>query len=128
MDVRQRRDLLDTRANPDGRIDYVTTLDDRIAPDGPFGEMHVRVRYVPDRLILTPEGFRAYLDGVSALAWDSVEALAVTLLGDVNDEIVPRWLEVAVETRSGDNAHSVMLEDRQPNWDNASILSRLEHH
>ena len=54
------------------------------------------------------------------------------ILDDVNNEVVPRWVQVTV-TAPGDRAagvdgHGVMLEDRQPRWDNPALLSRLERY
>ena len=123
-----RRGLLLTEANPDSRIDYVITLGEHTPSPG-RGETAVGLRYVPDKLIVDPASLARYLRALSGLTWGSLEALAVTVRDDVNNEVVPRWLQVTVSAPEGQRLdlgeHSVMLEDRQPRWDNPALLSRL---
>lgn len=58
-----------------------------------------------------------------------VAALAMALLGDFSNELVPRWIEIVVVTESsgpaGERTHRVVLQDRQPKWRNDDLLSRL---
>lgn len=114
----ERRALIETAPNPDPRLDYVAELD----TDGTAARtVTVSLRYVPDRLILAAASFGRYLDAVCGGGWDSVEALAVAVRDDVNDRLVPRWLLVAVAAPG----HRVLIEDRQPRWDNPHLLARL---
>lgn len=110
-----RRDALTTTANPDSRHDYLVELRSTLADD-----VVLRIRYVPDRLVLTPDGLVIWLarlaDGKGPL-----EALALAALDDLNNELVPRWAEVAVERRSP-LFQRVVVEDRQPDWDNPALL------
>lgn len=120
MELLERRGLLTIRNNPDGRLDYVISL------DGPG----VALRYVPDRRVLEPDAFGRYLDALNAISWSSLEEMAVTVRDDINNEVIPRWLQVAVSA-SGDafpaiGGHQVILEDRQPKWDNPTLLSLLK--
>jgi 7-cyano-7-deazaguanine reductase len=127
-DLEARRGLLATESNPVQRIDYVVTLEGHVAGSGDRPALCVSVRYVPDKLLLTPRGLRAYLEGLAALGWRSVEETAVTVLEDLNNELVARWVQVAVsmrEPRAGLDAHRVLVEDRQPRWENPGLLSRL---
>jgi 7-cyano-7-deazaguanine reductase len=59
----------------------------------------------------------------------SLEALATAVLDDINNEVVARWVQVVISAPAPDepgvDGHSVMLEDRQPKWENDSLLSRL---
>ncbi|MCZ6466802.1 MAG: hypothetical protein O6829_05960, partial [Alphaproteobacteria bacterium] len=92
----------------------------------------VGVRYVPDKLIIDPAAFGRYLGALGTLPWESLETVAVTILDDINNEIVARWVQVALSAPNGahpglDN-HGVMLEDRQPKWDNPALLSRLRRY
>ena len=45
------------------------------------------------------------------------------VLDDLNSELVPRWIQVLVLTHE---EGEVLVEDRQPDWDNASLLAGLK--
>lgn len=113
-----RREALATVPSPDSRHDFLVELRGEPLPGS-----RLLIRMVPDRLILEASGFAAYLahpfDGLS-----SPEALAVAILDDLNNELVPRWVEVTVE-RDDPLPHRVVIEDRQPTWDNPALLARL---
>lgn len=115
-----RRRLLDTVPNPNRKLDYLTSLCDALLD----GSLVVTLTYVPGKLLIRSEAFAAYLAAFPAPA--SLEALAIELLDDINNEVVPRWVEVRLEqaapTGSG---HRVIIEDREPKWDNPALLSRL---
>ncbi|MBB4265400.1 hypothetical protein [Roseospira visakhapatnamensis] len=132
-DPAERRARLATRANPAPRLDYRVTLGARLAAGpGVLGGARVVVDYVPDRLLLDPEGFNRYINGLSEPPWPGPEALGVAILDDMNNEVVPRWLRVTVHVApDGDThppgtvgrapeEHRVVLEDRQPYWDEAT--------
>ena len=132
MNTLDRRKLLATRPNPDGTLDYLATLEGEIAPlkGCPGTAARIGLVYVPDKGILAPASFGRYLEALAEVSWDSLEGVAVTVLGDINNEVVARWVRVAVSAGPvllpGLNAHTVMAEDRQPNWDNPDLLSRLK--
>ena len=113
-----RRALLDSAANPGSRLDYLVTLTVEI------GAAKVRLRYVPDRLVLAPGALAAYAVRLGDTP-TSPERLAITVLDDASNEIVPRWIEVTVEA-SGAERHAVTVTDRQPAWSNPALLARLE--
>ncbi len=132
IDAKERRGLLATQSNPGSRLDYVSALDGRIASAGDAKPATVGVRYVPDKRILDPATFGRYLEALGTLGWASLEEVAVTILDDINNEVVTRWVQVAVSAPDGghpgvDN-HGVVLEDRQPSWDNPALLSRLRRY
>ena len=58
--------------------------------------------------------------------------LSSNILNDVNNELVTRWLQLSIsapnQVHHGIDRHEVMLEDRQPNWDNVGLLSRLKQY
>lgn len=128
MDTLQRRETLRTAPNPDTRMDYVSTLEGGLPWRG-GGRTRIAIRYVPDRLILDPAGLPAYLAALAAAEWPTLEALATAILDDLGNEVVARWTQVVVTAPAapdaGVEAHSVMLEDRQPKWSNDALLSRL---
>lgn len=130
MDLTARRERLQTGPCPGNRLDYVVSLSGRVANAAADGAARVAVRYVPDKWILDPASFRAYLANLETLELDSLEAVGVAILDDLNNEVVPRWVQVSVSAAGGDaearESHGVLLEDRQPRWDNPALLSRLK--
>ena len=109
--------LLTGRSNPRISLDYIVTLTGKLESS----HQSIRLRYVPDKLLIDGAAFTAYLaflDGDGAVA---PEHVALTLLDEMNNEIVPRWVQIAVTGGS----ETVIVEDRQPNWENSDILDRL---
>lgn len=129
MDIGARRNLLVITPNPGTRMDYVVRLDGQVRARTKITAITVNLSYVPDRTILEPMAFGRYLDALSQVPWNSLESVAVAILEDVNNEVVARWVQITVEARDAvhadGGAHSVMLEDRQPHWENRTLLSRL---
>ncbi len=126
----RRRDRLVGARNPGRRHDYVVTLTGRLAVAG--APLRVVLRYVPDRMVLPTDAFAAYIEELGAGDWTSVEALAVAMVEDLNSELIPRWLRVSLiaegtgaDRDDGAAGYRVDVEDRQPNWDNPSLLARL---
>lgn len=117
-----RRSSLAVRPNPDAKLEYLVTLEGRI---GAVPPVLVTVRYVPDRQVLVPESLDAYLAGLAEAGWETLEALGVALLDDLRNELVARWLEVVAERQGPAGLQRVLLEDRQPKWDNPTLLARL---
>jgi len=109
--------LLTGRSNPRISLDYIVTLTGKLESS----HQSIRLRYVPDKLLIDGAAFTAhlaFLDGDGAVA---PEHVALTLLDEMNNEIVPRWVQIAVTGGS----ETVIVEDRQPNWENSDILDRL---
>jgi len=132
MDIEQRRKLLIADRNPDIRLDYVASLYGHMTTPGGAFRLDVGLRYVPDRAILNPASFASYLNALGGLEWSSLEDVAQAMLNDINNELIGRWVQVSVlatgELEDGVDGHEVLLEDRQPNWDNPGLLSRLKRH
>lgn len=120
----ERRRRLAATANPGQRQDYVVRLDG-VAPGG--ASTSVTISYVPDRLVLPATAFEAYLGALDATPWPTCEALALAILADVNNELIPRWVQIRVAAAGSveGGGHTVIIEDRQPGWDNPLILERL---
>lgn len=128
MDTLQRRETLNTSPNPDTRMDYVSSLEGSLPWRG-AGPARISIRYVPDRLILVPDCLAPYLAALADGHWPTLESLATAILDDLGNEVVARWAQVVITAppaaEAGVEAHSVMLEDRQPKWSNDALLSRL---
>lgn len=130
MDLRERRDLVKTETNPDRNHDYVVDLKGHTAHPDKAGPSTIEVRYVPDKWILRSDAFDTYLKALGTEKWVSVEELATTILNDLSNETVCRWVQVVVsapddEHKSVDR-HTVMVEDIQPGWSNPRLLDRLK--
>jgi len=61
--------------------------------------------------------------------WHNPEDLAVTVLTDINNEVITRWIQVQVNVpelqHHAVDTHGVVIEDRQPGWDNPALMARL---
>jgi hypothetical protein len=125
MDLWQRRAVLAPASNPDRNIDFVSSLSGRLAALG--GSIDVALRYVPDALTVSPAAFAAYLRALEGGDWPSHENLATTILQDVSNELVPRWVQIVTRRDGADGVpeHKILVEDRQPQWNNAALLAHL---
>ena len=122
---RSRRERLITRPNARPKIDYIVGLQGFTIAMAGRDAIDVALRYVPDRMLLEGAAWTHYLDELRAPDGVRIEELATTILDDVANEVVPRWLGVSLERRSGAGPGlSVMVEDRQPQWDNPALLAR----
>lgn len=115
----QRRARLVVRPNPAERLTYQVSL--RAGSDqGGALFAWILVDYVPDRVLLDPSAFAAYVALLSHQTWEGLEALGVAVLDDLNNELVPRWVRVTVRAARIGQApslrHDVVLEDWQPSW------------
>ncbi len=127
MDPSDRRKHLLTEPNPDNHLDYVVSLTGQ-APLMGGGHARAALLYVPDKSILKAGSLARYLETLAELSWGSLEEVAVTVRDDINNEVVPRWLQITVSAPAGEHSHGVVLEDRQPRWDNPALLSRLRRY
>ena len=129
MEITKRRELLVPSNNPDDRLDFLVTLFAQPQIQWKGQDLNIRMTYVPDRLILDPTSFDTYLDALTSTRWENVEQLAVTILEDFGNELVPRWYQVLMNAgssrASGTSTHRVILEDKQPNWANDMLLTRV---
>ncbi|ABC21333.1 hypothetical protein [Rhodospirillum rubrum] len=139
MDPLARRDGLLTRPNPAPRHDYLVILDGRPRVDLPgLTDPLLVVRLVPDRLLIDGPAFAGYIAGLGRWSWPGPEDLTLAVLDDINNEVVPRWVQVEVRAsqtagRSDDHdqpanrvaglPHRVIAEDRQPLWRGRPPLS-----
>jgi len=120
-DIHVRRALLITRRNPNPAHDYLCDLSTRL------DRYEISIRYVPDKDLAQLEDLTAYFDAVFTHPDTSPEAFASLLLDDFNNELIPRWIQITLSLNSSDPmTHRVILEDRQPNWDNAYLIQRLK--
>lgn len=121
-DTIDRRDHLVTGPNPDPNVDYIVSLSE----DTGSGGVNMRIDYIPDKWTVRTEAFANYLKVLHAEPFDTIEEFALAALTDFNNEVVPRWCQItASRAETGVMQHRVIVEDRQPNWNNDTILARL---
>ncbi len=116
----QRRFTLETKENTNSSLDYLVALSAKL----PDELANVNIYYVPDKLLLRSDVFELYLHNFKDEETYSLEELALMILDDLNNELIPRWVQVSVN--SDHEKHRVLIEDRQPIWENKDLLSRIE--
>jgi 7-cyano-7-deazaguanine reductase len=128
----RRRATISVIENPQPLLDYVATLSENlrnIGGPGAISQAHagLLIRYVPDGVVLEKASLGAYLEIIANTEWASLEEIATTILDDLNNEVVPRWVHVGLSGPEDENGarHSVIMEDRQPDWENPDLLARL---
>jgi len=119
MEMLSRRALLATEGNPDIRFDYIVAL------GGSLRLGRIEIRYIPDRVILAEGAFTTYLTAFDRIEWRTTEEAALAILNDLSNELVARWVQVSLKGGTQEQMHYVVLEDRQPKWDNARLLARV---
>lgn len=122
--TRARRGHLVAADNPRPGIDCVIMLSETFASSSLPGPVAVTVRYVPDRHILPPAALGAYLAALCAPDWDGLEALGAEMIGDLDSELLPRWVQVRLEL-AGATSQRVVFEQRKPDWQDRLLLSRI---
>lgn len=124
--AKRRRVALTPTASPRTGLDYVVTLSGRLDVPSWSAPIAVTLRYVPDDLVIPPSSFQAYLAIVGSLEWETLEQLSANVAGDIDAELLPRWMRVQLATRVGENDHRVDFEQTKPGWDNRMLLARLK--
>ncbi|MGB0683072.1 MAG: hypothetical protein ACPGOV_10210 [Magnetovibrionaceae bacterium] len=128
-DALQRRERLETKPNPEIQKDYIVTFRDL-----KIGQRSVDLWYVPDKLILDIYSVKYWLKSFDTMLsslrppQSNLEEIAVLIRDDLNNELVPRWLQIILTEAQADEsgpAYQVILEDRQPRWDNRHLLGRI---
>ena len=127
LSMAARRDLMATTANPGERYDYMVTLEGCFAIAASDYPVAAALRYVADRRLLSLDAVNGYLGCLVGGAWPTLEAVAITMLGDVNNQLIPRWAQIKLVAGPGERGgrHAVIIEDCQPGWHNPSLLARV---
>ena len=132
LEIFERRNLIETEANPGPQLDYVVTLHSELRGAQNVFPARLSLRYVPDRLLLKPGCLATYFQEIETIDFINLEQAAVLLMEDFNNELVPRWINMRLDKHTADNGtvqhHEATLEDRQPRWNNARLIERLERY
>lgn len=123
--IHRLKDHLSTDTNPHRAKAMTCALRQEITTD--HGIFHIGLRYVPDKLLLSPASLAPYLQKRLDHKDVAPESLAPEILEDIMDQLIPKWGEVSVLQIT--NAHGqkslVTAEDRQPHWQDDHLLKRL---
>ena len=125
---RNRRQLVRTAPNPDPGSDYLVRFEIETTPSFALGPLRFVTRYVPDKLLLEPSCLGDYFHALTQPEWPTLEAMALAMRDDLGNEVIPRWIEIVVSPARASletARHSVLVEERQPQWDNPNLLARL---
>jgi len=114
------RALLETVENPNSKLDYITSLSKSIGKT-----LFVSLAYVPDKWLLLSESFETYLEASYPLIEEPYEAYAHQFLGDVNNEVVPRWSRIEIRSENS-SARRIVLTDNQPKWSNPALFTYID--
>ncbi|MBV6632142.1 MAG: hypothetical protein KI792_03805 [Alphaproteobacteria bacterium] len=126
--VRSRRALINCRTSPATGHDYLVDLKVKLQAHDRSSPYHLTIRYVPDRDLLDDQEMREYWRFIEAAEWPSLPALAISVLEDLNNEMIPRWLQVQLRdplTSDYQEGSMVTIEDKQPGWHNQQMLARI---
>ncbi len=104
------RDYIETaniRLNRVARVPIRISFTRKIADD-----VTADIKYIPHKLLLTYESLDDWLNHYQT--FDSpLEHLAMQLVDDLNNELVPYWVSVNLDDGDG---YCIFAEDCQPNW------------
>lgn len=118
----RRREAIGCTDNPSPDRDYLVSLQfDLALPSPNAGACLGQLVMVPDRQILAPDGLDAYLALVASEAGHALEAMAVRMFDDLNNQLIPRWISLSLS----DGRRSVKLQDGQPSWRNDSLQATI---
>lgn len=119
-----RQAAIETLPNPNTALDYLSRQDSEI---GGTSTIKVRLCYVPGKLVISSEAFGQYLHSINVSGDLPLEGLAHIILDDLNNELVPRWIQILLIANDHglDRGHKILIEDREPNWNNPNLLGRV---
>ncbi|HPF46009.1 MAG: hypothetical protein KDF58_09795 [Alphaproteobacteria bacterium] len=92
---------------PDGRKNWVISVETN-------EPTYLKVRYVPDKLIADHVSIKNYIANSLTQTWSSPEKMILTIIEDINNELVPKWVQVFYSK----NGVSITIEERQPGLEN----------
>ena len=100
----------------------------RLSGTGDYlSSIEVAVHYVPDRLILDDGSINEYFNYYKENMPKQIEELGINLLGEFNNELVPRWIKLflTVQNTNKEQIKELSFFDSQPNFENYNLLSSI---
>lgn len=96
-------DQIKTHTNPDNRKNWIITVEINTP-------IKITLRVIPDKLIADHQSLKDNIIGLINQEWDTPEKLILTIIERVNNELIPKWIEVTYNK----DGISVKVEDQQP--------------
>lgn len=96
-------DLIISSANPDSRKNWLITVEIN-------SPVFISMRMVPDRLVAQHSSIKNHISEIALQNWSSPEEMILAIIEGVNNELVPKWLEVTYK----DQGITIKIEDLQP--------------
>lgn len=127
----KRRKIISPHKNPRKDSEYIIQLKHRLAPNGLDAARGVELKlyYIPDKFVVEADNYDKYLlfFETKSQQYDSFEKLGSDIIDDLNNELIPKWIHLNITAEHAHTIHCVSYEERQPNWDNPFLLSRLKN-
>ena len=117
-----RQEAIHFTANPNSSIDYLVQFDCTMVCAN--RSLSLSIRMVPDRWVMEDACLQNYIALLSASV-APIETLANQILADLLNTLIPRFLHVELCHKQGNQSHRVVMEEKQPKWNNAGLLARL---
>ena len=118
-----RREQLAAELAPKSKMDYLVTL----KSETDASKTQIQLCYVPDKYVLNRISFEHYLSTLNQTNWQNLKhspwkSSMILIM------VVPRWAQIVLNSANdkSSNGHRVLVEDRQPNWENVSLLRHLK--
>lgn len=99
-----------THSIPDGRKDWLLSIE----IDDPI---EITVTLIPDKLTADHSALTEYLKDMAVQNWENPEQLILNIIEDINNALVPKWLDVMYENEG----ISLKVEDRQPGFEKPDL-------
>ena len=77
----------------------------------------ITLSLVPDKLSAEHQSIRNYLRDACSKTWDSPDHMILSMIEDINNALVPKWLEVIYEK----DGVTLRVEDRQPGLESKDL-------
>ncbi len=119
-----RRQSLIVGPSPAGKQDFLIQLEQLLWLGS--GSVHLVLRYVPNEDILDAASLETYTEQYKNFPSDQLETLVAMLQEDLSNILIPRFLHIELAASTANVAHRVVVEERQPGWDNTALIARMK--
>ena len=119
-----RQQEIITIKNPNMANEYLCKISCQIKINSPI---EINLCYIPDKLIISEKAFNIYLSSLKITKDIPIETIAHIILDDLNNELVAKWIQIIIsaDINKQGSSHKILLEDRQPRWNNIDLLNRI---
>ncbi len=103
-------DIIKTHSITDTRKDWLLVIEIS-------SPVKIKVTLIPDKLTADHSSVTRYLNDMANKDWENPEKMILQIIEDINNALVPKWLEVAYEK----DGIILKVEDRQPGLENLNF-------